>query len=65
MAASRSPFIGVDVVGAGALSASMRVTDKAVQARLATTVYRHGELLRSTVRAKASGRPGPRVQGAA
>lgn len=62
MPAAGSPFIGVDVVGGAALSASMLVTDRAVQARVATTVYRHGELLRSTVRAKASGRPGPRVQ---
>lgn len=55
-------FIGVDVIGAGAVSASMLATDRAVQAGVQRQVYLHGELLRSTVRAKASGRPGPRVQ---
>lgn len=54
--------IGVDVIGAGAIASGFALTDRLVEAGVTTQVRLHAELLRSTVRAKASGRPGPRVQ---
>lgn len=57
-----SPLIGVTVLGGAAVAASMKVSEEQIEAGLRRQVYRHGELLRSAVRARASGRPGPRVQ---
>lgn len=57
-----SARIGVDVIGAGAIASGFELTDRLIEAGVEKQIRRHGELLRSTVRAKASGRPGPRVQ---
>lgn len=50
-----------EVRGATEAASSLRIAGKALDAKVSKSVRHHGQLLRTRVMAKASGRPGPNV----